>query len=158
MGPRELAVFCCSNASSFVTAVHPQSLCWRKICPGFNQQVFLSFGTGWSSLYHSSLSFSISRVDYICGEQQQSQPAFFTSLLIQGLQCCLSEVVTLIIWQLPLELQSQHVLYLLWLFEGIALCFCSSSLHTLAHFTSIWWENQNNEVAEHLCPLHRIIL
>lgn len=104
--------FCCSNPASFITAIHLQSLHWRKICPGFDHKS-LSFGTGWSSLHHSSLSFSISRVDYICGEQQQRKSAFFHFLLVQGLQCCLSDVVTLIIWQLTLELQSQHVLSLL---------------------------------------------
>lgn len=84
----------------------------------------------------------------------------FQFLPFQGLQDCLSKTVILLLWQLPLELQSQHLVSLL-LVAGRGFfsffLFLSFLFHTLFPSTfTMQWESQGNEKgAAHLWPFHR---
>lgn len=126
----------------------------RKISPGFFNHKSLSCITGWSSLLHSSPSFSVVEIG-----EGRNLIRLLQFVTFQGLQDCLSKTVTLLLWELPLELQSHHILSLLLVvrmgFFSFFL-FLSFLFHTLLPSTfTMQWESQGNEEdAARLCPFH----
>lgn len=129
--------------------------CFREKSPlAFSNHKSLLCVTGWSSLLCSSPSFSFVGDR---GGKKNNQTSSVGSFL--GVQGCLSKTITFLLRQLPLELQSHHILSLLLIvrtgFFSFFL-FLSFLFHTLFHSTfTMQWESQGKEEgAAHLCPFH----